>query len=92
MLGWKGGVDRTLKKQEKFGALNYLAQWQGLRGEDLSIDTSQEYTLTCSRTGMVVIFTPDRAKYLNQAIEVDDEGVTILGRMTSSPPAQSLFA
>lgn len=66
VLGWKGGVSRTLVKLEKFGALNYLAQWQGLRGEDLDIDTTQETTLTCTKTGMIVIFTPDQSKYINQ--------------------------
>ncbi|CAH0265290.1 hypothetical protein E3Z27_19145 [Pseudomonas mediterranea] len=66
VLGWKGGVNRSLKKNEKFGCLKYLAQWQGLRGEDLDIDLSQERTLTCTSTKMIVTFTPDRAKYVNQ--------------------------
>ena len=66
VLGWKGGVNRSLKKNEKFGCLKYLAQWQGLRGEDLDIDLSRERTLTCTSTKMIVTFTPDRAKYVNQ--------------------------
>jgi len=66
VLGWKGGVSRSLKKNAKFGCLKYLAQWQGLRGEDLDIDLAQERTLTCSGTNMIVTFTPDRAKYVNQ--------------------------
>jgi hypothetical protein len=37
--------------------------WQGLRGEDLDIDPDQEVSLTCSVTGMIVIFTGDFAKY-----------------------------
>jgi hypothetical protein len=32
------GVSRSLKKLEKYGSLKYLAQWQGLRGEDLDVD------------------------------------------------------
>lgn len=36
-LGWKGGVKKKTKKGEKYGTLYYLAQWQGLRGEDLDI-------------------------------------------------------
>lgn len=72
VLGWKGGVERTLKKREKFGSLKYLAQWQGLRGEDLQIDTSVELTLSCSRTGMVVTFTPDQSKYYNPQVEMED--------------------
>jgi len=69
VLGWKGGVSRSLKKLEKYGSLKYLAQWQGLRGEDLSIDLNEELELTCSRTAMVVTFTPDRSKYFNQVAQ-----------------------
>lgn len=90
-LGWKGGVSRKLKKLEKFGSLKYLAQWQGLRGEDLDIDLNQEYTLTCSATGMLVTFTPDQSKYLNQTIEIDDDGDRDDGRLTPGVSEQSLF-
>lgn len=65
-LNWKGGVSKKLKKREKFGSLHYLAQWQGLRGQDLEIDLDAEVTLTCSKTGMVVTFTPDIRKLANQ--------------------------
>lgn len=71
-LGWKGGVSRSLKKLEKFGALNYLAQWQGLRGESLDIDPTVETVMTCSRTHMIVTFTPDKTKYFNQATETEE--------------------
>jgi hypothetical protein len=71
VLGWKGGVSRSLKKNEKYGSLKYLAQWQGLRGEDLDIDLSAERSLTCSRTKMRVTFTPDRTKYFNQVAEAE---------------------
>lgn len=63
VLGWKGGVEKGLKKKEKYGSLNYLAQWQGLRGEDLEINIAEETELTCSRTGMTVIYTPESSKY-----------------------------
>ncbi|MDG4555294.1 MAG: hypothetical protein P9E24_13785 [Candidatus Competibacter sp.] len=65
VLGWKGGVENKTKKGEKYGTLFYLAQWQGLRGEDLDIDLSQEPELTCSKTGMRVIYTGDLKKYGN---------------------------
>jgi len=71
-LGWKGGVSRSLKKREKFGSLSYLAQWQGIRGEDLDIDPTQDEVKTCSRTHMIVTFTPDKTKYINQTIETED--------------------
>ena len=69
VLGWKGGVNRSLKKLEKYGSLKYLAQWQGLRGEDLDVDLCDERALTCSRTSMVVTFTPERTKYFNQVTQ-----------------------
>jgi hypothetical protein len=71
VLGWKGGVSRSLKKLEKYGSLKYLAQWHGLRGEDLDVDLDEERALTCSRTRMMVTFTPDRSKYFNQVAEVE---------------------
>lgn len=65
VLGWKGGVDKKTKKGEKYGTLFYLAQWQGLRGDDLDIDRSQEPELVCSKTGIRVICTGDLKKYGN---------------------------
>ena len=65
VLGWKGGVKPDTKIKEKYGTLNYLAKWQGLRGEDLDIDMSKERLLICSRTNTKVIFTGDVEKYGN---------------------------
>lgn len=62
-LGWKGGVDKALKKKEKYGTLFYLAQWQGLCGQDLNINLGEETQVVCSRTGVKVIFTSDVEKY-----------------------------
>lgn len=64
-MGWKGGVENKTIKGEKYGTLYYLAQWQGLRGEDLEIDLSHEPEHICSRTGVKVIFTGDLRKYGN---------------------------
>jgi hypothetical protein len=66
VLGWKGGVSRQLLKLDKFGSLMYLAQWQGLRGEDLEVDLGIEKKLICTKTQMAVTFTPDQAKYSSQ--------------------------
>lgn len=65
VLGWKGGVEKKIKKKEKYGTLYYLAQLQGLRGEDLNIDLSEERELICSKTGIRVIYTSDPKKYGN---------------------------
>lgn len=64
VLPWKGGVEKKLKKKEKYAPLKYLAEWQGLRGDDLDIDLSEERMITCSRTGMQVIYTNDATKYV----------------------------
>lgn len=62
-LGWKGGTDKKLKLNKKYGSLNYLAQWQGLRGDDLNINMFDEIVLTCSKTGLVVTYTSDITKF-----------------------------
>ena len=64
-LGWKGGVAKAVKQKKKIGTLNYLAQWQGLRGEDLNIDLGSEPQLTCTHTDVSVTFTGDLEKYAN---------------------------
>lgn len=87
---WKGGVTRTLKKLTRYGSLNYLAEWQGLRGEDLDIDTTQETTLTCTATGMIVTYTGDLSKLANQRIEEEEQGVEPHGS-ASGIQEQSLF-
>jgi hypothetical protein len=65
VLVYKGGVEKTLKKKEKIGALNYFAIWQALRGEDLDIDLEQEVELTCTKTNVIVTFTMDLEKLKN---------------------------
>jgi hypothetical protein len=62
-LDWKGGVEKKLKAKIRFGCLNYLAAWQGLRGDDLDIDMSREVELVCTKTKQRVVFTPDQSKY-----------------------------
>jgi hypothetical protein len=58
-LGWKGGVTHKLQNVDvKYGTLNYLAEWQGLRGEDLDIDVAGETLIVCSKTGQAVLFRP----------------------------------
>lgn len=64
ILSWKGGVVKAIKTKTKVGAMNYLAAWQGLRGEDLSIDPDSEISMTCSRTGVPVLFTNQIQKLL----------------------------
>lgn len=63
VLGWKGGIAESTKLKKKYGSLKYLAQWQGLRGEDLKINTSLETIVVCKKTGITVIFTSDTSKF-----------------------------
>jgi hypothetical protein len=63
-LPWKGGtegIDEPIdgmkpKTQKRYGTLNYLATWQGLRGEDLQIEVFAERPIVCSRRKREVIF------------------------------------
>lgn len=63
ILPWKGGVEKVIKMKHKYGSLNYLAMWQGLRGDNLDIHMDKETTLVCSRTSMSVTYTGDQTKY-----------------------------
>lgn len=72
VLVWKGGVAKKIKKKGKYGSLYYLAEWQGLRGEDLNIDLSEETEIICSKTGMKVIYTSDVEKYADDMGEGTD--------------------
>lgn len=38
LLGVKGGISGDPKIKMKYGCLWYLAEWQGLRGDDLDIE------------------------------------------------------
>jgi hypothetical protein len=65
-LSWKGGTEnigadeegdeKKAKSQKRYGNLNYLATWQGLRGENLDIELDAEVVIVCSRTKRSVIF------------------------------------
>lgn len=68
-LPFKGGIERAMKDR-KFGSLLYFAMWQGLRGDDLDIDTTREYTSICTRFGTTVVFTTNVARLLSQPTEL----------------------
>ena len=56
-LGYKGGIDKKTEQNRKYGAINYLAQWQGLRGKDLNIDFDIGTILICTKTNQRVAFS-----------------------------------
>ena len=58
-LGFKGGVDKDKIpiEKKKNGHLFYLAQWQGLAGKGLDIDTDCDTCLICSATGVEVTYS-----------------------------------
>lgn len=67
-LGWKGGITPSLddagnevnpKYKFKLGSLRYLAEYSGLIGSDLDIDTEADYVMVCSRFAITVEFTSD---------------------------------
>ena len=52
-----GRVENKLKMDFKPGTLFYLATWQGLRNEDLSISLDEDTVLVCSKTGQAVKYS-----------------------------------
>lgn len=61
MLWWRGGVEEKIQG-EKVGTFAYLATWQGLRGEDLTIDMLSSPILLCSRTNQKVTYRSESVK------------------------------
>lgn len=76
-LDWKGGIAGQPKMKKKFGSLCYLATWQGMREEDLCIDMTAEVSVTCSRTGIKVVFTPDLSKLDTDSGESDEKEAAV---------------
>lgn len=69
VLPYRGGVDRTIKSTKKLGSLLYVAMWQGLRGDDLAVDSAQEIRLRCARYDVEVTFTPDWSLFFGEGVE-----------------------
>lgn len=67
VLPFKGGVEKELKTKKKFGALHYVAMWQGLRGDDLEVLLGEQVKMKCSKTKVLVTFTDDQ-EVLLQAV------------------------
>jgi len=70
-LVWTGGLRKRLVSGRKYGSLQYLAMWQGLRGDPLHIDTDENVLITCARHGTTVTFTDDLRLILNTTMEQD---------------------
>ena len=63
LLPWRGGVEKVIKTKNKYGSLRYVAMWQGMRGDDLDLDTEKEFQIICTRTGVPVTYTYDVSKF-----------------------------
>lgn len=72
LLPYKGGVEKKVKTRDKIGSLWYVAAWQGLRGQDLEMDTQEEVQLVCSKTLVPVTYTFDVLKLFSSAAEQID--------------------
>lgn len=57
VLPWAGGLSSQIKSKTKMGSLYYLAMWQGIRGDNLKIETTRKIRMTCTKFGVTVIFT-----------------------------------
>jgi hypothetical protein len=56
-LNYRGGVRKELKAEIVMGTLSYLAQWQGIRSEDLDIAPYEERVMVCSRFNQAVAYS-----------------------------------
>lgn len=71
VLIWKGGIAKAIKSKCKIGSLQYLAAWQGLRGDDLNIDLGVEVKMICTRFSVPVLFTDQLSKLLEADEDVE---------------------
>ena len=87
-LGWKGGITPSLddfgneitpKYKFKLGSLKYLAEFSGLIGSDLNLDTEADYVMMCSRFGITVEFTSD-IEFLSKDIQVGHSSRSLLAK------------
>ena len=54
MLAWKRGTEikgKTPTRNWIAGTLQYLATWQGLRGENLDLRLNEDVDIVCTKTG-----------------------------------------
>jgi len=74
-LPWKNGIKVKDRPQSQlFAPLQYLAMWQGLRGDDLSVDLDGEPVFVCSKTRRRVTFV--RWETVEEA-EEDDSVIAV---------------
>lgn len=66
-LPWEGGLQTAIKKIKNYGTFNYLAMWQGLRGENLDIELGKTYTIVCSKHNKTVVF--DATSFLKDKMD-----------------------
>ena len=70
-LPWKGGTANLeelavgKKATPRYGTLQYLAMWQGLRGEELEVSLIGQTRFKCTRTKREVIFDLETAANLD---------------------------
>jgi hypothetical protein len=75
-LPYKGGVATRTKVGRKYGALHYVAMWQGLRDQDLDVVLGRQIEMICTHTEMRVIFTDDVSLLLNAELQEQASGPT----------------
>jgi hypothetical protein len=53
------------------GTPNYLAYWQGLRGDNLSVDRDEEFEQECAKTKRIFAFGGDRSEREKRQLKID---------------------
>lgn len=77
--GLKGGIDPAVnpKDKKRYGSYHYLAELQGLLGEDLDVDTEVITDRTCTRTNVTVEFTYDIKMLIGKRVSDSKENTEL---------------
>lgn len=87
---FQGGYDKRLEASFQYGSLHYYSMWLGWRGQDLEIDTEQEYPVVCSKNRMGVVYTMASDKYLTSGMskkQAEQFGLDFLAKVNGAPNA-----
>ena len=85
---FQGGYDERLNAAVQYGSMHYYCMWLGWRGQDLELETDDEYPVVCSKTRMGVVYTVSSEKYLQQGMSKADErnyGLDFLAKVNGAP-------
>ena len=85
---FQGGYNTRLESAFQYGSLHYYCMWLGWRGQDLDIDSDEEYPMVCAKTRMGVVYTLDSSKYLASGMskkQAERYGLEFFAQVNGAP-------